>query len=76
MNFTVIVPTSLVTEQVYCPASALVTALIVRTLPPEGGGIADGSVQVYEGLGFPTVEQFRCRGFPSVTVTGRRRDDP
>lgn len=75
VNFTVTVPTSLLTEQMYCPWSTEVTDVILRKLPTEGGWVTDGVVQVYTGLGFPVAEQFSCRGFPSVMVIDSGCDD-
>lgn len=75
LKFTVTVPTWLLAVQVYSPSSAEVTELMMRTLPFEGEVLAIGDFQVYEGVGFPTAEQFSCRGFPSMMVIGSRSDD-
>lgn len=40
----------------------------MKMLLLEGEAFADGGFQMYEGLGFPTTEQFSCSGFPSLTV--------
>ena len=61
-------PRLLLTKQEYSPLSAVVTESMVKTLPLKWEGTVDGSVQVYEGLGFPTAVQFSFRGSPFLTV--------
>ena len=58
----------LLTKQEYSPLSAVVTESMDRTLLLIGESPPDGSVQVYEGLGFPTAVQSSCRRSPSPTV--------